>query len=83
MDIFTLLKISAGYFKRFVHVLHERPASLENTGSPSPGLACREMEASEYFKNESHKTSKGRSQAKRLSGGLISSYTIPVMSDIS
>jgi hypothetical protein len=25
MDIFTLLKISAGYFKYFVHALHERP----------------------------------------------------------
>jgi len=25
IDIFTLLKISAGHFKYFVHALHERP----------------------------------------------------------
>jgi hypothetical protein len=25
MDIFTLLKISAGYFKYSMHALHERP----------------------------------------------------------
>jgi len=49
----------------------------------SEGIKKCKMEAFEYFKNGSHKTSNGRSQAKRLSGCLIPSHTMPAMSDIS